>query len=368
MKVKGWVRRGDKGPVLTGIPGVYKLAVPDRRSGIGNDLAGHEVIVTGVVRDTRPDDEHRGVVFLSCRHVPAECETCRRKVEEAAEAAKRREENLRREALRREIIKRYGLASFVVGNPDMDCPKAYNVLRSVESIDDPRLPIISHIAAKYGEWAKVQHQVHVIEEQVAKMQHAPGLEDTWRKYCELGDKRDSRSLEIWAKENKLHELKKELRSYVARETFSGPAKGERTLREWRPSGAAEHIQRLELGSSAECIARDDDDAPFCAVYRYSPHDRGEWYWKTIETREVDPSWAAEKKAEYEEQCRRVKEAEEELQRMKNDPEFLQLQAEVAAIAEELIKAREAYKAELLGNLPSRAEQLWKEMKELEAKL
>jgi len=359
---RGRVREGNKGPIIQGVPEFPKLAVPDRRSGITADLIGHEVIVTGIVKDTNPDCENRGVLFVSCRHVPQECGACQRAIEEE----RRREAARRREQMRQAIIRQYGL--WPLEGAYRDLPKAFALFERLETLHEPTIHDLEILAAKYEEWRKVRAKISRVESQLMELQYAPGAESLWKRYCELGDKRDSRSLEIWAKENKLHELKKELRSYVARETFSGPAKGERTLREWRPSGAAEHIQRLERGSSAECIARDDDDAPFCAVYRHSPHDRGEWYWKTIETREVDPSWAAEKKAEYEEQCRRVKEAEEELQRMKNDPEFLQLQAEVAAIAEELIKAREAYKAELLGNLPSRAEQLWTELKALEEQL
>lgn len=370
--VRGRVRRGDRGPTIDVISGLFeysKLIVPDRRSGVGNDLAGHEVVVTGIVRDTNPDVPHRGVVFVSCRHESQNCEACRREQEEREAAERRRADNLRREALKREIVKKYNLASFVVGCPDIHCPRAYAALRSVESVDDPRLPVIAQVAEKYAEWAKVRHQVDKIEEQIRKMQYVPGCESLWKEYCTLGDAKDAHSLRIRALEDKIRDLEDEVKHFHSREAIAGPSKRERVLREWTPKeGGVESIQSLEWDPMAVPRYEMDDEGPWAKSSVTWEPEPGMWKWRTVETRPADPSWVAEKEAEYEELLRRLEEAKAELARMRDDEEYARLKTEFAAVCEKLAAAREAYKASLLGDMPSRAKQLWAEMKALEERL
>jgi len=332
-------------------------------------LVGHEVVVTGVVRDTFPEMENRGVVFVSCRHLVEECETCRREAEEREAAERRREENRRREELKREAIRKYGLGVFVVGNPDRDCPRAYEVLRNITSIDDPRLLVLSEIAKKYSEWAKVRYEVYKIEDHLAKLQHAPGCEDLWKQFCSLDDKKSEHEYWIRKTEEKVRELEEQLKGYSVEEVFKGDSQKERILRRWSPrTGGVESTQRLEWDPMAVPRYEVEDEGPWAKWPQTWEPEPGMWKWKTVEMRASNSEWAAAKAAEYEELRHRLEETKAELARLQADEEYARLKAEFSVVCEKLAEAREAYKKSLLGDLSSESKRLWAEMKELEEKL
>jgi len=359
---RGRVREGNKGPIIQGVPEFPKLAVPDRRSGITADLIGHEVIVTGIVKDTNPDCENRGVLFVSCRHVPQECGACQRAIEEE----RRREAARRREQMRQAIIRQYGL--WPLEGAYRDLPKAFALFERLETLHEPTIHDLEILAAKYEEWRKVRAKISRVESQLMELQYAPGAESLWKRYCELDhEERELFMAPRWRARDRVIHLQQEVKHFHRQDIVPGPSKEERLLREWRPhTGGLEYVQRLTWGTVEP--REYGWDVYKTSAYECSPLDRSGWYWKTIETRPADPSWSAQKAAEYEETRRQLREAEEELARIEGDERLLKIKAETAEIGSKLHAAMEAYKASLLGDLPARSRQLWEELQALQERL
>lgn len=363
MKAKGWVRKGDKGPVISGVAGIFKLAVPDRKSGIGEDMAGHEVVVTGVVRDTAPDTENRGVVFLSCRHVPEECETCKKKVEEE----KRREEERRYWKFYAEIVKKYNLSILESSR----LPKAIEAMRDVKSLDDPRLSILSELADAYSAWLRVHSELSRREDKLSEMSHAPGLEEQYKEYCVLDRKRIELKWGIEAAEKKVDGLEKAIADFRSKEIIEGSSGKERFLREWAPeTGGVETRQVREWDSMAlpQSYSTDDEGPWVKWSSSYSPRDRGGWKWITVETGPAPEDWAASKAAEYAELQAQLEAAKAELEALRGSEEPKKIQAEMDRISSVLDPAWESYKESVLGDLHRRSDELWAKVEALIAKL